>query len=104
MLFRSGAATDIDFDQFAEFVRPYTLKRAVEETGVSESYLRRLAEIYADPNKKVMSLWTMGFNQHTRGVWANNMAYNLHLLTGKISERSEEHTSELQSRGHLVSR
>src|SRR5690625_290998 len=81
-----GAATDIDFDQFAEFVRPYTLKRAVEETGVSESYLRRLAEIYADPNKKVMSLWTMGFNQHTRGVWANNMAYNLHLLTGKISE------------------
>src|SRR5690625_6437730 len=27
-----GAATDIDFDQFAEFVRPYTLKRAVEET------------------------------------------------------------------------
>ena len=31
-----------------------------------------------------MSLWTMGFNQHTRGVWANNLAYNLHLLTGKI--------------------
>jgi len=28
----------------------------------------------------------MGFNQHTRGVWANNMVYNLHLLTGKISE------------------
>lgn len=27
----------------------------------------------------------MGFNQHTRGVWANNMCYNLHLLTGKIS-------------------
>ena len=33
-----------------------------------------------------MSLWTMGFNQHTRGVWANNMVYNIHLLTGKISE------------------
>ncbi len=28
----------------------------------------------------------MGFNQHTRGVWANNMIYNIHLLTGKISE------------------
>ena len=27
----------------------------------------------------------MGFNQHTRGVWANNMIYNIHLLTGKIS-------------------
>src|SRR3546814_13738946 len=32
-----------------------------------------------------MSLGTMGFNQHTRGVWANNMVYNLHLLTGKIA-------------------
>ena len=32
-----------------------------------------------------MSFWTMGFNQHTRGVWCNNMVYNLHLLTGKIS-------------------
>jgi nitrate reductase NapA len=33
-----------------------------------------------------MSLWTMGFNQHVRGVWANQMVYNIHLLTGKISE------------------
>ena len=32
-----------------------------------------------------MSLWTMGFNQHTRGTWANNMVYNIHLLTGKIA-------------------
>jgi nitrate reductase NapA len=28
----------------------------------------------------------MGFNQHTRGTWANNMVYNVHLLMGKISE------------------
>jgi nitrate reductase NapA len=28
----------------------------------------------------------MGFNQHTRGVWCNNLIYNIHLLTGKISE------------------
>ena len=44
-----------------------------------------LAELYADPKTKVMSFWTMGFNQHTRGVWCNNLVYNLHLLTGKIS-------------------
>ena len=44
-----------------------------------------LAELYADPKIKVMSFWTMGFNQHTRGVWCNNMVYNIHLLTGKIS-------------------
>ena len=28
----------------------------------------------------------MGFNQHTRGTWVNNMIYNIHLLVGKISE------------------
>ena len=28
----------------------------------------------------------MGFNQHVRGVWANHLVYNIHLLTGKISE------------------
>ncbi|HEY7885915.1 MAG TPA: nitrate reductase catalytic subunit NapA [Cellvibrionaceae bacterium] len=78
--------TDITFADFAEFVKPYTLERTARETGVPANRLQQLAEIYADPNKKVMSFWTMGFNQHTRGVWANNMVYNLHLLTGKISE------------------
>jgi nitrate reductase NapA len=28
----------------------------------------------------------MGFNQHTRGTWVNNLVYNLHLLTGKICQ------------------
>lgn len=37
-----------------------------------------------DPKLKVMSLWTMGMNQHTRGVWMQSLVYNLHLLTGKI--------------------
>jgi NapC/NirT cytochrome c family, N-terminal region/Molybdopterin oxidoreductase len=32
-----------------------------------------------------MAFWTMGFNQHTRSVWCNNMVYNIHLLTGKIA-------------------
>src|SRR3546814_12961652 len=45
-----------------------------------------MAELYADPDKKIVSFWTMGFNQHTRGTWVNNMIYNVHLLTGKISQ------------------
>jgi nitrate reductase (cytochrome) len=53
---------------------------------VPKERLLALAELYADPKTKVMSLWTMGFNQHVRGVWANHMVYNIHLLTGKISE------------------
>ena len=82
----AGSWTDISFEEFAEFLKPYTLEHTARESGVPAERLKALAELYADPKVKVMSFWTMGFNQHTRGVWANNMIYNLHLLTGKISE------------------
>jgi nitrate reductase NapA len=75
-----------DFDAYARLVSEYTLDRAHELSGVSKPQLEALAKLYADPKTKVMSLWTMGFNQHVRGVWANHMVYNIHLLTGKISE------------------
>ena len=81
----AGGGEDIDFDRFAAFVAPYTLDKAVEMSGVERGWLEKLAELYADPGIKVTSFWTMGFNQHTRGVWANNMVYNIHLLTGKIA-------------------
>jgi nitrate reductase NapA len=79
-------ATPMSFEEFARFVDPYDLATVAKQSGVPESRLEELAELYADPSVKVMSLWTMGFNQHTRGVWANNLVYNLHLLTGKIAE------------------
>lgn len=79
-------AKDISLKEFAQFVSAYDVKTVSELTGVSADKLIQLAKIYADPNIKVMSLWTMGVNQHTRGVWMNNLIYNLHLLTGKISE------------------
>ncbi|MCR6685713.1 periplasmic nitrate reductase subunit alpha [Pseudoxanthomonas sp.] len=81
----ANGGTPIDFEAFARFVAPYTLDKAVEMTGVERGWLEKLAGLYADPKVKVMSFWTMGFNQHTRGTWANNMVYNIHLLTGKIS-------------------
>jgi nitrate reductase NapA len=73
------------FEEYVEVLKPYTLERAAELSGVPEERLEALARLYADPNVKVMSLWTMGFNQHVRGVWANHLVYNIHLLTGKIS-------------------
>ncbi|MBT4520427.1 MAG: nitrate reductase catalytic subunit NapA [Halieaceae bacterium] len=77
---------DITFEDYAKFVSEYTLDKAHEMSGVPKENLQRLAEAYANPKRKVMSLWTMGVNQHTRGVWTNNLLYNIHLLTGKISE------------------
>jgi nitrate reductase NapA len=76
----------INFEQYKKFVSEYTAEKVSKISGVSVEKLKQLAEIYAAPKRKVVSFWTMGFNQHTRGSWANNLIYNIHLLTGKISE------------------
>ena len=81
-----GKLSKISFDEYAKSVKKYTLEYASELSGVPEEKLLRLAKLYADPKKKVTSFWTMGFNQHTRGVWVNGLMYNVHLLMGKISE------------------
>jgi nitrate reductase NapA len=80
-----GGFKPISFEEYAKFVSKYDVKYAAKLSGVPAERLQRLAQLYADPKIKVTSFWTMGFNQHTRGVWANHMIYNLHLLTGKIS-------------------
>ncbi|MBI2314012.1 MAG: nitrate reductase catalytic subunit NapA [Betaproteobacteria bacterium] len=79
-------ASPITFDEFKQFVSEYTADKVSELSGVPKEKLEALARLYADPRRKVVSYWTMGFNQHSRGTWVNNMVYNVHLLTGKISE------------------
>ena len=81
-----AGASPISFDEFKAFVAEYTLDKAHELSGVPKERLEELARAYADPKTRVTSFWTMGFNQHTRGTWVNNMIYNVHLLVGKISE------------------
>lgn len=80
-----GGSKPITIDEFAKFVSKYTADYVSKLSGVSVEKLNQLAELYADPKIKVTSFWTMGFNQHTRGVWCNNLIYNIHLLTGKIA-------------------
>ncbi len=82
---KAGGSKKISFNEYKKFVSSYDAKMVSELSGVSEDDLVKLAELYADPNTKVTSFWTMGFNQHTRGVWCNNLIYNIHLLTGKIA-------------------
>jgi nitrate reductase NapA len=83
---KANEASDISFDEYAKFVSDYSLEKAAQMSGVPLNRIETLADLYADPKIKVTSFWTMGFNQHTRGVWCNNLVYNIHLLTGKISE------------------
>ncbi|MCP4126470.1 MAG: nitrate reductase catalytic subunit NapA [Gammaproteobacteria bacterium] len=81
-----GALSGISFEEYAKSVAPYTLEEASKLSKVPKAALLKLAKVYADPKKKVASYWTMGMNQHTRGVWMNGLVYNIHLLMGKISE------------------
>ena len=82
---KANDMTPMTFEEFRDYVKTYTAEYVSKLSGVPVAKLKALAELYADPKIKVVSFWTMGFNQHTRGVWANNLVYNIHLLTGKIS-------------------
>ena len=80
------ADEQISLEEYKRFLTKYTPEYAAEVSGVPAQQIRDLAKLYGDPGKKVVSLWCMGMNQHTRGTWINNLIYNLHLLTGKISQ------------------
>ncbi|WP_120495960.1 nitrate reductase catalytic subunit NapA [Kiloniella sp. EL199] len=82
---KAGGSSEMTFEEFKAFVADYTVEKVSKLSGVSEAHLIELAELYADPDRKVVSFWTMGANQHTRGVWCNNLLYNVHLLVGKIA-------------------
>jgi len=81
----------ISFEDFRKGLAPYTLDFVArlakgdpdEPLEEFKAKLKLLANEYAAPSRKVVSYWTMGFNQHTRGTWVNEQAYMLHLLTGK---------------------
>ncbi|HFD80672.1 MAG TPA: nitrate reductase catalytic subunit NapA [Gammaproteobacteria bacterium] len=81
----------ISFEDFKKAVEPYTLDfvaelskgDAAEDMDSHRQKLKELADLYIDPKRKVVSYWTMGFNQHYRGSWVNEQAYMVHLLLGK---------------------
>lgn len=81
----AGGSKPMTFEEYAKFVSAYDVDTVAKLSKVPRERLERLAEMYADPKVKVMSFFTMGFNQHTRGTWCSNLLYNIHLLTGKIS-------------------
>lgn len=75
----------ITFEQYAERLAPYTFEYTSQLSGVPVEDLKALAQEFADPKKNILSLWTMGVNQHNRGTWMNHNLYNIHLLSGKIA-------------------
>jgi nitrate reductase (cytochrome) len=88
---KAGAHWLVGRADFEKALEPYTLDFVSrlskgdpdEPLEAYQKKLQALADLYVDRARKVVSFWTMGFNQHTRGTWVNEQAYMVHLLTGK---------------------
>ncbi len=82
---------EISFEEYKKSLEPYTLdyvaKIAKGDPNESlESFkkkLQMLADLYIEKDRKVVSFWTMGMNQHTRGSWDNTLSYNVHFMLNK---------------------
>lgn len=81
----------ISFEDFKKALAPYTLDFVAQlakgdEAESLESFktkLQQLADYYTQKDRKIVSFWTMGFNQHQRGTWVNEQSYMVHMLLGK---------------------
>ena len=84
----------ISFEDFKTAVEPYTLDFTAavakgdpdEPIEAFKAKLQKLADLYCEKGRKIVSYWTMGFNQHQRGAWVNEQCYTNHLLTGRQSK------------------
>jgi nitrate reductase NapA len=84
----------ISYEDFQKGLEPYTLDFVAElakgdpDEPLDEfkKKLVKLVDYYAAKDRKAVSFWTMGFNQHVRGSWANEQIYMVHLLLGKQSQ------------------
>ncbi|MAF66988.1 MAG: nitrate reductase catalytic subunit [Planctomycetes bacterium] len=79
-----GKPVSVGWEAYREFLDDWTPEKAETVCGVGAEGIRDAARAFA--MGPTMSFWTMGLNQRTRGVWANNLVHNLHLLTGQIGK------------------
>jgi nitrate reductase NapA len=80
----NGTPVTLDLESYRAFLAPYAPEAVAAAIGISAEDITRLARLLGDPQKKVVSFWAGGMNQHQRGTWVNELVYNLHLLTGKL--------------------
>ncbi len=72
-----------NLEGFRLFLQDYSPEKVAPEMGIAPSQIREIAYLFAR-SKATMSLWTMGLNQRTQGVYLNTMMNSLHLITGQI--------------------
>jgi len=81
---RDGNPVKVSFEEYVTFLEDFTPEKASVMSGVPADTIEEAARLFV--MGPTMSFWTMGLNQRTRGVWANNLMHNLHLITGNIGK------------------
>lgn len=71
------------YGEFKEFVKPFTLDQAQENSGLSPEQILKLAQLIHE-GKRVSFWWTMGVNQGYEAVRTAQAIINLALMTGNI--------------------
>ncbi|MCU0228163.1 MAG: nitrate reductase [Bryobacterales bacterium] len=84
--FGLGAEANQSWEAYKQWLAAYTPQRAEADSGVSADKIIQAARWFGEPGVPAMSMWTMGVNQRTQGVWLNNLIMNLSLITGKIGK------------------
>ncbi|MCK5923146.1 MAG: molybdopterin-dependent oxidoreductase, partial [Methylococcales bacterium] len=79
--------------EYKEKMSTYTFEYTSKLSGVSVEDLKMLAEKFADPKLKIVSLWCMGVNQHFRGTAMNRLIHGIHLLSGHFGKPGDAPTS-----------
>ncbi len=69
-------------EQYRQSVARYTPEYTERLSGVPARDLRMLADLFANRDLRIVSLWCMGMNQHTRGTAINRLVHGVHLLSG----------------------
>ncbi|MBS5928515.1 MAG: molybdopterin oxidoreductase family protein, partial [Clostridium sp.] len=71
------------FEEFKEFVKKYTIEKAVEATGIESERILELVELI-NKGERVSIWWTMGVNQGYEAVRTAQAIINIALMTGNI--------------------
>ncbi len=84
-VFRKGKKVKVDMAEYWKSLQDYSPEKAEKICGgnITAGMIRKVARLFAKSDG-TMSFWCMGINQRKRGVWANNLIHNLHMLTGQL--------------------
>jgi nitrate reductase NapA len=74
---------EVTFEDYAKFLDDYAPQKVATALGVTQKQIEEVAYIFANSGA-TLSMWTMGINQRSQGVFLNNTLNSLHLITKQI--------------------